>query len=127
MGACDWVPLQFIDEQVVVAFARPPMLEKRPDAPCSFTWRGQVFRVTEVASTWFDFERTGRQARNMSPAHHEAALRKGSWGVGRYFFRVRTDGDRAFDLYFDRAPGKAGDRKGHWFLWRELRQDGPAP
>jgi len=116
-----WIPLQFIDEEVTVDFLQPPMLEKRPEAPAAFVWRGQRLRVAEVISTWFDFERTGRQARNMAPAHHEAARRRGSWGVGRYFFRVRTEDGRAFDLYFDRAPEKAGDRKGHWYLFRELQ------
>lgn len=117
----DWSPLQFIDEQVTVAFRQAPTLDKKPEAPASFTWRGLTFPIVDVVSTWFDFGRTGRQARNMSPAHHESALRRGSWGVGRYYFRVRTEGGRAFDLYYDRAPVKAGDRKGHWYLWRELQ------
>lgn len=117
----EWIPLQFIDEEVAVDFRQPPMLEKRPDAPAAFVWRGQRLRVAEVLSTWFDFERTGHQARNMAPAHQEVARRRGSWGVGRYFFRVRLEDGRAFDLYFDRAPEKAGDRKGHWFLYRELQ------
>lgn len=127
MGASDWTPLQFIDEEVTVGFTQAPLLEKKPHAPSSFTWRGRTFRVAEVASTWFDLERKGRQARNMAPAHHEAALRRGSWGVGRYFFRVCTDDGRAFDLYYDRAPGKSGDRKGHWYLWRELNRGIPPP
>jgi hypothetical protein len=117
--------LQFIDEEITVENARPPMLEKRPEAPAAFVWRSQTLRVAEVLSTWFDFERSGRQARNMAPAHLEAARRRGSWGVGRYYFRVRLEDGRAFDLYFDRAPEKAGDRKGHWFLFRELRRDAP--
>jgi hypothetical protein len=116
-----WIPLHFIDEEVTVDFRQAPMLEKRPDPPAAFVWRGQTWRVTEVLATWFDYERTGRQARNMAPAHLETALRRGSWGVGRYFFRVRIEDGRAFDLYFDRAPEKAGDRKGHWFLYREMR------
>ena len=121
-----WIPLHFIDEEVTVDFRQAPMLEKRPDPPAAFVWRGQTWHVTEVLATWFDYERTGRQARNMAPAHLETALRRGSWGVGRYFFRVRIEDGRAFDLYFDRAPEKAGDRKGHWFLFRELRAGEPA-
>ena len=119
-----WIPLHFIDEAIAVEFRQAPMLEKRPDAPVAFVWRGRTWQVTEVLATWFDFERTGRQARNMAPAHQEVARRRGSWGVGRYFFRVRIEDGRAFDLYFDRAPEKAGDRKGHWFLFRELRPGG---
>ncbi len=125
MTAADWTPLQFIDEEITVHFRRPPTLEKKPEAPQAFDWRGTTFQVAEVLSTWFDYERRGREARNMAPPHAEAALRRGSWGVGRFYFRVRTDDGRAFDLYYDRAPAKAGDRKGHWFLYRELRTAEP--
>lgn len=121
MTATDWVPLHFIDEEVTVRFRRPPVLEKKPEAPAAFVWRGQVFDLAEVLSAWSDCDRRGREARNMEPAHAEAAGRRGSWGVGRFYFRVRIKPERAFDLYYDRAPARAGDRKGHWFLYRELR------
>jgi hypothetical protein len=119
--AADWPALHFIDEEISVQFRQPPVLEKKPEAPQAFDWRGATLTVTEVVSTWFDFERRGREARNMAPAHLATARRRGSWGVGRFYFRVRTGDGRAFDLYYDRAPENAGDRKGHWFLWRELR------
>jgi hypothetical protein len=123
MTAADWSPLQFIDEEIAVRYKRRPTLEKKPEAPQEFDWRGASFRVAEVLATWFDYERRGREARNMAPPHAEAAVRRGSWGVGRFYFRVRTDDGRAFDLYYDRAPSRAGDRKGHWFLYRELRSN----
>ncbi len=125
MTAADWVPVQFIDDEVNVRHRRPPTLEKKPEAPEEFDWRGVTFHVAEVLSTWVDYERRGREARNMAPPHAEVALRRGSWGVGRYYFRIRTEDGRAFDLYYDRAPGRAGDRKGHWFLYRELRRAEP--
>jgi hypothetical protein len=56
----------------------------------------------------------------MRPTHAAAAERRGSWGVGRDYYRVRTDSGRVFDLYYDRAPGSVHDRKGAWFLLREL-------
>jgi hypothetical protein len=59
-------------------------------------------------------------SKNMKPAHLREAERRGSWGVGRFYFRVRTDKERIFDLYYDRAPKQAADRLGHWFLWREM-------
>jgi len=34
--------------------------------------------------------------------------------------RVRVESGRIFDLYYDRAPRKAEDRKGSWFLLREM-------
>jgi hypothetical protein len=59
--------------------------------------------------------------KNMQPAHAQAAARRGSWGVGRFHFRVRTQDSRFFDLYYDRAPEDAGDRAGHWVLFREMQ------
>ena len=68
-------------------------------------------------------------ARNMRPDHALAAARRGSWGVGRDYFRVRTGvtaGDgRIFDIYYDRSPKTASERKGMWFLFREMK-DSPA-
>jgi hypothetical protein len=58
----------------------------------------------------------------MQPAHLQSASRLGSWGVGRYSFCVFVDGGRIFEIYFDRAPQDAGDRKGHWFLKGERVQ-----
>ncbi len=58
-------------------------------------------------------------AANMQPAHLATAARRGSWGVGRLYFRLRTDRG-VFDLYYDRAPEAAGDRAGHWYLWRQV-------
>lgn len=60
-------------------------------------------------------------ARNMRASSARKAARRGSWGVGRFYFRVRTEEKRVFDLYYDRAPKDAGDRIGHWYIWRELR------
>jgi hypothetical protein len=42
--------------------------------------------------------------------------------VGKYYFRVRTDTGQIFDLYYDRAPGGADDRKGSWYLFQELEE-----
>jgi hypothetical protein len=39
--------------------------------------------------------------------------------VGRYYFCVRVESGQIFEIYFDRAPKSAGDRKGHWFLMGE--------
>jgi hypothetical protein len=59
-------------------------------------------------------------ARNMQPQHAAAATRRGSWGVGQDYYRVRTSEGRIFDLYYDRAPQDALRRKGGWFLDREM-------
>jgi hypothetical protein len=73
-------------------------------------------------SEWHDYQRRGRMARNMKPAHATIAERRGSWGVGQDYYRIKTDRDRIFDIYYDRAPKDANRRKGHWFVYRELAQ-----
>jgi len=114
------VPIRFIGEEVAVAFDEPPTLEKKPGCPDRFTWRDETFHIAEVTSEWSDYTRRGRFARNMRPDHASKAANRGSWGVGRLFFRVRVHGDRHFELVYDRAPRSAGDRKGAWFLRSEL-------
>jgi hypothetical protein len=59
----------------------------------------------------------------MRPERAAAATRRGSWGVGRFYFRVRVDGERFFELYYDRAPKDSRQRKGSWYLRSELSQD----
>jgi hypothetical protein len=110
------IPKHFIDEPIEVEFKEPPVYEKRPPCPDALIWNGETYKITEVLSEEQDFNRRGRYSRNMSPAHSQSATKVGSWGVGRYNFCVVVEGGRIFDIYFDRAPKDAGDRKGHWFL-----------
>jgi len=117
----DLPPISFIDEPIEVVFNELPMLEKSPNCPSAFVWRGVVWNVQEMLATWQDYRRRGRFARNMRPEHAATASRRGSWGVGRFYFQVRVENGRVFDLYYDRAPEGAGDRKGHWFLLGERR------
>jgi hypothetical protein len=116
----DLKALRFIAEPVEVHFNRPPTLEKKPGCPDAFTWRETRYIVVEKLAEWHDYRRKGRMAINMRPDHAEAAARRGSWGVGRDFFRVRVESGRVFDLYYDRAPQDVDRRKGGWFLFREL-------
>jgi hypothetical protein len=113
-------PIHFIGEPVAVQFDEDPALLKKPGCPDRFVWRGETYRVAETLKEWHDYRRRGRMARNMRPTHQEAAERRGSWGVGRDYYRVRTAAGRVFDLYYDRAPGSAGDRRGVWVLYREM-------
>ena len=118
------IPLHFIGEPVEVHFVKPPALEKIPGPPDSFLWRGETFVIAEVLSEWHDYRRRGRMARNMQPQHAAAAQRRGSWGVGQDYYRVRTTAGRFFDLYYDRAPKDVDQRKGGWFLDKELAEPG---
>jgi len=111
--------LHFIDQPIEVIFDTPPALEKTPPCPNGFTWNWETYRVEEMLAEWHSFERRGRMADNMTPEHAARAASKGSWGVGRFFFRVRVSGGRVFDLYYDRAPENADKRKGRWVLLAE--------
>jgi hypothetical protein len=114
------ISLHFIDEPITVEFDVPPVREKSPICPDRFIWDGESYQVSESLAEWSDFTRRGKMARNMRPAHATVAAGRGSLGVGRFFFRVRTQNGQIFDLYYDRAPKDAIHRKGEWFLYREL-------
>ncbi len=130
-------PQHFIGEPIEVIFDRPPLLEKKPPCPNGFIWQGQTYHIAAELETWHDYERKGRMATNMRPAHAEAAAGRGSWGVGRFYFRVLVEGGRLFELYYDRAPRPVArrskndatdkdrdskQRKGTWFLQSELSE-----
>ncbi len=113
------LPLHFVDEPIEVHYDEPPLLEKKPGCPQAFRWRGVDFPIVEMLAEWQDYRRRGRTARNMIPAHLQHAARVGSWGVGRFFFRVRVLDGRIFEIYYDRAPEDASHRKGSWFVYTE--------
>ncbi|MGE5248831.1 MAG: DUF6504 family protein [Bacteroidota bacterium] len=117
-------PVQFLDRPITPVFDTPPAREKTPGCPDGFVWDGQSYRIVEKLAEWSDFTRRGRSARNMRPAHLETAASRGSLGVGRFYFRVKVDSGRIFDLYYDRAPKDADRRKGQWFVYRELVERG---
>jgi len=83
-------PLHFIGESIDVQFDAPLIFEKKPGPPDSFFWQEVNFIIVEVISEWHDY------------------------------FRVRTENGRFFDLYYDRAPKDIDNRKGAWFLDKEL-------
>jgi hypothetical protein len=111
---------RFIGEEVTAEFDTPPMLEKKPGCPDRFVWREEVYEIVEMLHEWHDYRRRGRMARNMQPQHLQVAEQRGSWGVGRDYFRVKVADGRTFELYYDRAPKGTDNRKGAWFLYREL-------
>ena len=115
-------PLHFLDQPIEVIFDTPPTLEKSPDPPNGFIWDGKTYRVTEMLSSWNDFKRRGRMAQNMQPAHAAVASTRGSLNVGRFYFRVKVDTGQVFDIYYDRAMKNVDERKGQWFVYREMRE-----
>jgi hypothetical protein len=112
--------IHFLDQPIDVIFQTAPPRQKLPPCPDGFRWEGREYRVAETLSEWTDFTRRGRFARNMQPAHAAVAAQRGSLNVGRFFFRVRVDTGQLFDLYYDRASKSADERKGQWFVYREL-------
>jgi len=111
---------RFIGEPIEVSFGDIRRFEKSPACPIAFAWHGTTHEVASLLSEWQDYGRRGRMAHNMRPVHAASAASRGSWGVGRRYFRIRTAVGRVFEIYYDRAPGRAGDRAGAWFLFREL-------
>jgi len=129
----DYQPLHFLDLPIEAVFDTPPAREKTPECPNGFIWENKTYRVIEMLSSWSDFKRRGKMARNMRPAHAEVASSRGSLNVGRFYFRVRvalsssltagqTNANQIFDIYYDRAMKNVDERKGQWFLYRELAE-----
>ena len=116
----DLGPIHFYDELIEVIFDKPPSREKSPTCPNGFIWNEKTYRVTESLSEWSDFSRRGRMAKNMRPAHAIVASTRGSLNVGRFYFRVKVDSGQTFDIYYDRAMKSVDERKGQWFVYREL-------
>lgn len=114
------VPLHFLDQPIRPLFDAPPAREKTPDCPNGFIWEGVTYHVTELLSSWNDFKRRGRMAQNMRPEHAITAASRGSLNVGRFYFRVRVETGQIFDIYYDRAMKNVDERKGQWFVYREM-------
>ncbi len=126
MASQDSKSIHFIDETIQVQFIQTPVLEKKPTCPDTFTWDGKTFVIQELLAEWKDYRRRGRMEKNMIPEHASRASQTGSWGVGRFYFRVRTNENRVFDLYYDRSPLDVDSRKGFWVLYCE-RESPQAP
>ena len=119
-----FIPIHFIGEEIEVRFDKLPMLEKKPGCPQGFIWRRKECQIVEMHSEWHDYSRRGKMERNMQPQHAEVAKGRGSWGVGRDYYRVEIGSGSIFDIYYDRAPKGVDKRKGAWFLYQELEYVG---
>ena len=128
----NYIPVHFYDQAIEPVFDTPPAREKSPDCPNGFIWEERTYRVLEMLSSWSDFARRGKMARNMRPAHAAVAASRGSLNVGRFYFRVRAalssgspvghPENQVFDIYYDRAMKNVDDRKGQWFIYREMEE-----
>ena len=107
----------FVAEEIEVIFIDGFHLEKKPPCPDAIIWRGDEIRIVELMSSWSDFNRKGTSTKNMREKHLSRAKTKGSWGVGKFYFKVKDYLGRILTLYYDRSPRNAFDRKGKWFLF----------
>ena len=134
----EFTSLHFLDQPIEPIFDTSPAREKTPDCPNRFIWADKTYRVVEMLSSWSDFKRRGKMARNMRPEHAAVAATRGSLNVGRFYFRVRVmldspavellddkrqSEEQIFDIYYDRAMKNVDDRKGQWFIYRELGEE----
>jgi hypothetical protein len=121
------LPARFIGMPIEVAYDQPPALEKRPGRPDRFIWEGRTYHVMALLREWHDYRQRGKTktfyVKERGSFRAKAAERRGSWGVGRDYFRVRTDTEEVFDLYYDRSPHGPGGRKGSWFLFRQIMEE----
>jgi hypothetical protein len=120
-------PARFVGAAIEVHHDRGPSLEKKPGVPDSFIWDGRTYRVVELLREWHDYRKRGKTAafyvKEQGSFRAKKAEGRGSWGVGRDYYRVRTDAGEVFDIYYDRSPASGG-RKGGWFLLRQLLENG---
>jgi hypothetical protein len=125
--AKDELSARFIGAPIQVTYDEPPALDKRPGPPDGFTWQERTYRVTALVQEWHDYRKRGRTlafyTKEQGSFRAKAARRRGSWGVGRDYYRVRTDTGEVFDLYYDRSPRGPGRGKGTWFLFRQVLEE----
>lgn len=116
-------PTRFIGDPITVEFAKEPLFAKQPPCPARFIWREEPFEIVANLQEWRDYGRRGRMANNMRPENLKKAEKRGSWGVGRYYFQVQVGNGRLFDIYYDRAPKGQAQRLGSWYVYQEILPD----
>jgi hypothetical protein len=105
----------FISDEVEPIFEREPALKKRTGVPDGFLWKGNTFRIVELLAEWHDYSKQ----REVSPTRRgqtQLDRQHGSWGLGRDYYRVRTQDGQVFELYYDRRPRRGAI--GIWVLRR---------
>jgi hypothetical protein len=118
---------RFFGEPIQPEFKDGFLLQKKAGCPFAFQWRGARHLVTEIVREWHDYSRKGDSAHTMREAHAKTALRRGSRGVGRDYYHVRTLAGREFLLYYDRAPRNLDHSSGSWIVRDEIYADEDSP
>ncbi|MGD2250965.1 MAG: DUF6504 family protein [Candidatus Methanofastidiosia archaeon] len=111
----------FYSEPITVKFEKEPLLEKKPGPPDVFVWRGKSYTIIRVEKEWHTYNKQGKIEKFYSQKGNAPELTppKGSWGVGRDYYRVKTDTGEVFVIYYDRQPKKS--KKGQWILLKKVK------
>jgi hypothetical protein len=112
----------FICEPIEVEFEVVSGLKKRPGPPIRFVWRERSYEVAEILAEWHRY--VSQPIPGKRPRYYiRSAQREGSWGVGRDFYRVRTECGGVYVIYYDRRP-KGPEIDSGWFMY-EVDQPSP--
>jgi hypothetical protein len=90
---------EFYSEKIEVA------RDEKTKIPVSFVWRDKEYKIKEVIACWpdYSFPKSGAKRKRWWQRRH------------RNYYRVLTDEDFVFELYFDR-----GAKEPEWILYAKL-------
>lgn len=73
--------------------------------PISFVWRGRKYEIKEVIAFWPDF------------SYPKSGAKRKRWWQRKHrnYYRVLTEEEEVFEIYFDR-----GSKKEAWILYTKL-------
>jgi hypothetical protein len=112
----------FVGAAIEVGHDTPPAVAKRPGPPDEIVWQDQRLRVVAVLREWHDYRPRGSTksfyVKERGSYRALAAQRRGSFGVGRDYYRLRLSSGEVFDVYYDRSPRAGQGGRGGWYLWR---------
>jgi hypothetical protein len=91
---------EFVSEEIEVT------QDEKTRNPASFVWKGEEYRIKEVIAFWpdFSYSKSGGKRKRWWQRKH------------RNYYRVLTEGEEIFEIYFDR-----GSKKEAWILYARLQ------
>ncbi len=79
--------------------------DEKTKSPVSFVWKNGEYKIKEVIAGWpdYSFSKSGAKTRRWWQRRH------------RNYYRVLTDKEEVFEIYFDRAS-----KEKEWILYAKL-------
>lgn len=79
--------------------------DEKTKNPVSFVWRHRQYKIKEVIACWPDY------------SHSKSGAKTKRWWQRRHrnYYRVLTEEDEVFEIYFDR-----GAKEPEWILYAKL-------